>query len=420
MGHFKFKLSVIFLLWALNLPAIAQQTLPEKTLDYFIDKGLKASPLLKDYTNQLRIAEIDSLRLVAGLGPQLIASSSAVYAPRIHGYGFDEVITNGQNLDALLTLNYTITGKARRSNQFQAIRLQRDSINYANKLSVLDLQRAIIEQYITAYSSQQQVAFNKEVFKLLSEEEKVLKSLTRSNVYTQVEYLTFSVTFKQQQLSLKQAETQYENDLFSLNYLSGILDTKIVLLTEPLLKDSIALMPINSFFNTRFEIDSLKAVNESKALDLDYYKPKATIYVNGGYNSSLMLQPYKNFGTSLGFTLALPLYDGGQRKMRHDQINLQLETTAQYHRFFSLQQQQQLSQLKQQIVSTTDISQQIRSQIQLIRGLISVDAKLLHTGDVKIADFIIAISNYLSAQNLLKQNNINRWKLIGQLNYWNR
>jgi hypothetical protein len=44
----------------------------------------------------------------------------------------------------------------------------------------------------------------------------------------------------------------------------------------------------------------------------------------------------------------------------------------------------------------------------------------METGDAKITDFVIAINNYLSAKNLLTQNNINRMQIMNQLNYWNR
>jgi hypothetical protein len=34
-------------------------------------------------------------------------------------------------------------------------------------------------------------------------------------------------------------------------------------------------------------------------------------------------------------------------------------------------------------------------------------------------DYVTAINNYLQAQNLLTQNNINRLKILNQVNYWN-
>ncbi|MHA4895344.1 TolC family protein [Pedobacter sp. PWIIR3] len=396
-----------------------QKTNAAKTLDFFIERATATSPLLKDYSNQLLMTSIDSLRLKASYGLQVIGSSTGMYAPIVKGYGFDDVITNGQALDALLSANYAITGKGLKANQLQAIRLQRDSITYATSLSKLDLRKTISEQYIAAYASQQQVNFNREIFSLLNKEDQVLKTLTRANAYKQTEYLTFLVTFKQQQLQFKQAELQFKNDLLTLNYLSGIADTATVELAEPMLRDSNLIACERSFFTKRFELDSLKAENDRKAIDLSY-QPKASVYVNGGYNSSLTLQPYKNFGTSVGFTIALPLYDGHQRKMQYDRVNLRAQTTTAYRQFFSRQQQQQLNLLKQQISATDATFQQINDQIKLTKGLIDVDAKLLRTGDVKIADFVIAINNYLAAQNLYRQTNINRLKLISQLNYWNR
>jgi hypothetical protein len=71
-------------------------------------------------------------------------------------------------------------------------------------------------------------------------------------------------------------------------------------------------------------------------------------------------------------------------------------------------------------METQGLEQQIKEQIRFAKSLIEVDSKLMHTGDLKIADYIIAINNYLSAENLLRQTNISRLKLINQLNYWNR
>ncbi|HMI01313.1 MAG TPA: TolC family protein [Pedobacter sp.] len=399
--------------------AVAQTTVNgKKDLEYFITRATASSLLIKDFSNQVLINKIDSMRIRSGYGPKITASSTGLYAPRIHGYGFDEVMTNGQSLDALLNVNYALTGKDMKANQTRSLALQRDSLNYAIGMSRLDLQKAITEQYLQAYDSQQQVEFNRDVFGLLKNEEVLLKKLTRSNVYKQTEYLTFLVTFRQQQLQYKQAEVQLKTDLANLNYLAGIKDTTAAILVEPKLKQEGAVRSGNSFFFKRFEIDSLKAVIDRKAVDLSY-RPKAGIYINGGYNSSLVLQPYKNFGASIGFTVSVPIYDGHQRKMQQDKINLQARTSADYRSFFQSQQALQIDMLYQQIEATKALFGQIDEQIRLTRGLIDVDSKLLRTGDIRVADFVIAINNYMVAQNLRRQTNINRLKLISQLSYWN-
>jgi len=391
---------------------------PVKNLDYYLGHAKSSSPVLKDFENQRRTAGIDSLIVRATAKPQVTGTSTGLYAPVIHSYGYDEVLTNGQALDAMLNVNYDLLNKKRINNQLEGIKIQSDSVKYAGQLSFFDLNRSIIDQYITAFASQQQVDFNREVVTLLDREEKLLKTLTRSNIYKQSEYLTFLVTLQQQQLSLKQAELQFKNDYATLNYLAGVADTTQAILAEPKLQSEV-FSGNKSFFTRRFELDSLKNTNLKNSIDLNY-KPKLGIYANGGYNSSLVLQPYKNFGASIGFTFSVPIYDGHQRKMQYDKLSLSSNTIAGYRNFFIRQQTQQINLIRQQIKETDALFGKINEQIRFSKGLIDVDSKLLHTGDLRVSDFIIAINNYLSAQNLLRQTNINRLKLINQFNYWNR
>ncbi|QNN44018.1 TolC family protein [Pedobacter roseus] len=391
---------------------------PVKNLDYYLGQAKSSSPVLKDFENQRKSAGIDSLIVRASAKPQVTGTGNGLYAPVVRGYGYDEVLTNGQALDAMLNVNYDLLNKKKINNQLEGIKIQSDSVKYASQLSLFDLNRSIIDQYITAFASQQQVDFNREVVTLLDKEEKLLKTLTRSNIYKQSEYLTFLVTLQQQQLSLKQAELQFKNDYAILNYLAGIADTTQSKLAEPQLQN-VVFAGEKSFFTRRFELDSLKNTNLKNGIDLNY-KPKLGIYANGGYNSSLVLQPYKNFGASVGFTFSVPIYDGHQRKMQYDKLSLSSNTIAGYRNFFIRQQNQQLNLIRQQMVQTDALFGKINEQIRFSKGLIDVDSKLLHTGDLRVSDFIIAINNYLSAQNLLRQTNINRLKLINQFNYWNR
>jgi outer membrane protein TolC len=298
-----FKVLFLFCILVIQSTVLFCQS-PSRSLEYFLGEATKYNPTIKDFRNQQQALKIDSLLLQAGRKPQITGNVAGMYAPIINGYGLDEVITNGQSLEALLNVNYELLNKKRIANQLQAIHIQRDSINYASSLSIYDLNKSIIEQYITAYASQQEVDFNLEIQELLKQEESLLKQLTRNNVYKQTEYLTFLVSLKQQELALKQAENQYKNDYAALNYLVGIADTTAVKLTEPKF-DATSAIAGNSFFTKRFDIDSLKSVNQKAAIDFNY-RPKLGIYANSGYSSSFTLQPYKNFGASVGFTLTVP------------------------------------------------------------------------------------------------------------------
>jgi outer membrane protein TolC len=388
------------------------------TLEHYLELAQKKSPLLKDLKNQVSSARLDSMRLRAGLRPQVTGNGNGLFAPTINGFGYAGAITNVQTLSALVGVNQQIIGRNYRNSQLAAIALQQDSLVNASQLSAQDLKRAVIGQYITAYGDQQQVKFSQEIIDLLNKEEQVLKKLTQSNVYRQSDYLAFLVTLKQQQIQLLQAQIQSKTDFATLNYLSGVADTTMVALSEPQI--DIAVLPdvTNSIFFRKFKLDSLRLANSNSLIDYSY-KPKANVFADGGYNTDFV-QPAKNFGTSFGFNVTVPIYDGGQRKLQHKKIQLQEETRQYYKSFYSVQYKQQIAQLRQQISETNGLFGQINEQIKFDETLIKVDTQLLQTGDLKISDLILAVNNYLTVRNLKTQTIISKLQLINQLNYWNR
>ena len=391
-----------------------------KTLDDYLQQAVKNSPLLKDLNNQILSARLDSVRIKAGFKPQVTASSAGLYAPVIRGYGYSSAITNGQSLNGLVTVSKAFIGKGNLNAQFAALGIQSDSLRNSIKLSEQDLRRTIIGQYITAYGSLQQQNFNQEIVDLLRKEEDLLKRLTRSNVYRQSDYLTFLVTLKQAQLQLSQTRLQYKTDYATLNFLSGVADTAILEIIKPELQK--AIHPTDrssSIFFKQYQLDSIRLNNSRKLIDYSY-RPRLSMFADGGYNSDLTAQYYKNFGTSIGFTVSMPLYDGGQRKLLYKKLSLEQETSRSYKAFFNNQYTQQINQLNQQIGEYDKLIAEINDQFKYSESLIKVDTQLLQTGDLKIADLILAVNNYLTIKNLLTQNTISRLQLINQLNYWSR
>jgi outer membrane protein TolC len=389
------------------------------TLDFYIQHTLQNSPLLKDYQNQVESNNIDSMRIRAQYKPQVNANSINSYAPVIGGFGYDGAITNGGQLSAVVAVNKTIVSKKNIGAQFETIRLQNQGLDNTSKISEQDLIRTITAQYIAAYGTLQQLNFTKEINNLLKKESSILKTLAEKNVYRQTDYLTFLVTQQQQELAVKQLAIQYRNDFASLNYLSGITDTATVSLQEP----AIIMHELpgfdNSVFFRRYTIDSLLLVNNKSIVDFSY-KPKINLYADGGYNSSFAYQAYKNFGTSFGVNITVPIYDGKQKKLLHTKLDIAEKTRTAYKDFYKKQYSQQVAQLMQQLKATEELISDINNQIKYAEGLINVNAKLLETGDAKIADLIIALNNYLTAKNLLTQNNVGRLQIINQINYWNR
>lgn len=419
------KCLVLWMLLAFTGTARCQSN----TLDFYVGQALRNSPLLKDYQNQLLSGQLDSAIVRAGYMPQVTGTSINTYAPVINGYGYDNAISNGGNFSTLVGVNKTLIGKKHLDAQYETIRLASQGISNTAKISEQDLKKSITAQYITTYGDQQQLNFNWDVSWLLRKEDSLLKDLTERNVYRQTDYLAFLVTVKQQALLMRQLEIQFQNDLNTLNYLCGIVDTSglqsgmpggaVALLQDPgLLLESLP-DPDRSAFFRQYHLDSLKLRNDRTLIDFSY-RPKANIYADGGYSSTLAYQAYKNFGVSFGITVTLPIYDGHQRKMQYSKLDIAERTRTGYRDFFASQYKQQIAQLTQQLRATEGLIGQINEQVKYSEALIDVNGKLLGTGDVKVADFILALSNYLNAKNLLTQNNITRLQIINQINFFNR
>ena len=218
-------LSCILLMQVMNA-----QTRP---LDYFLTQGLQNSPLLKDYQNQLRSGQIDSMRLRAQQGFQVNAFSANAYAPVINGWGYDEVKTDIYEVSAMLGVSKDILGRSNLQNQYQSFGLQNQSITYEGKLTEKELKKEIVSQYIVAYGDQQQHALNSEVLEILRQEEKIVKQLTETGQYKQTEYLSLLVNLRQQELAVSQSYSQLKTDLANLNYLCGIYDTAFYDVADP-------------------------------------------------------------------------------------------------------------------------------------------------------------------------------------------
>jgi len=389
-----------------------------KDLSYYINRSLENSPLLKDYQNQMVINQMDSLILKAAYKPQVNFSAIGNYPPLINGYGYDEIITNRGNYSALLTVSQTIIGRGNMKTRLNTYTLENQSVQNTKKISEQDLKLAVTTQYITAYGILREISFNEEIENLLKKEEVLLKKLTESAVYKQTDYLNFQVTLQQQQLLISQQESDYKNNIALLNYLCGIVDTSFVRLEKPEIKLRPSLLYENTLQYNNYQIDSLKILNSNTLIDYDY-RPKLDVFADAGFNSSFNYMPYKNFGASIGLSLTVPLYDGGQRQKQHNKMKASELTRRNYLDFSRQQYRQQTEQLYQQLEQTEGIINRAQGVIKSARTLIDAYGKQMQTGDASVTDYILSINNYLNANHVVTQQTNNQLQIINQINYWN-
>ena len=390
-----------------------------KHLEYFLDKAVHDSPLLKDYLGQISLNRIDSMKIAAGYGPQVNGLSNSYYAPVVKGWGFDEITTDKVNLDARVSVSKELTGRRSRENQFRSLHIQNQALLDSRKVSEQELVKEVTDLYISAYESFLQIRYNTELFGLLIKEDAILRKLTQENVYTQADYLTFQVVLHQQDLAVVQALNDYRRCLSGLNYLCGMDDTTTVDLAEPQLILQTIPEVRQSVFYQAFVSDSLKLKTEDQQVDLGY-RPRISLFGDAGYFSTLGYHPWKNFGTMAGVNLTVPIYDGNQRKMLHDKYLIQEQNRQNYRDFYVKQFRQQVNQLYQQLMASQNLGSKLEEQVTYALTLTEVNHRLLETGEVRIADYILAVNNLMTARNALTQNRMERYRLINLINYWSR
>lgn len=391
----------------------------KNNLDYFLNQALANSPMLKDYQSQRLLLSLDSQLIHAALRPQVNGIGNGLFAPVIGGWGYDEVITNKQQLTALVQVSKSFLNNKTIASQIASLQIQSLSAANSSKITEQDLRKAIIDQYIITYGEQLQMDFSNHINVMLKREESLLKKLTQDNVYKQVDYLAFAVILQQQLLNTSQLGIQYNFDYATLNYLAGIMDTTTIALQDPQLNSGMLNDFAISVFYQQFVLDSLRLINDKELINL-IYRPKFNVFADAGYNSSFAYKPYKNLGAGAGFNITVPIYDGKQKKLQYTKIDIQERARLNRKDFFMQQHHQQVLQLTQQINATNRLIDQINKQIKYTETLITVNEKLLATGDIRLVDFILTLNNYFNAKNLLTQNYISRLKIMNQLNYWSR
>ena len=387
-----------------------------QSLDFFIQKGLENSPLLKDFRNQLLSGKLDSLLTQASYKPQINQVSQILYAPTAKNFGYDEAITNGANYSAVLNVVQPLFNQKIKANQFRDISLLNQSIEADSRITENDLKQGITSQFLSAYADYAQIQFNQSTLNLLKNEQTLLKSLADQGIYAQTDLMNLSVSLTAQKIAIKQAFIQYRNSLAVLNFICGISDTSTVILNKPELTIRNQFNINNSPAMLKFKIDSLKNVNSKQLIDLNY-RPQLSAFADAGFMAVLPQNIPHNFGTSFGLNFSLPIYDGKQRKLLYEKTSLVENSRLDYQTFYASQYKQQINQLTEQLKLTDELILNIRNQLTEQEKLIELYKMEIEKGLVRFPDFLNTVNSYTQTKNSLTVSEMNRLQIINQMNY---
>jgi outer membrane protein TolC len=405
------KTYLILLLFLISGICVSAQS-----LDFYIQKGLENSPLLKDFKNQLLSGKLDSLLTQASYKPQVNQVSQAMYAPTAKNIGYDDAITNGANYSAVLNVVQPLFNQKIKANQFRDISLSNQAIEADSRITETDLKQGITSQFLTAYADYAQIQFNESTLNLLKNEQTLLKSLADQGIYAQTDLMNLSISLTAQKIAIRQAFIQYRNSLAVLNFICGISDTSTVILSKPELKVQNPFNINNSPAMLKFKIDSLKNMNSKQLIDLNY-RPQLSAFADAGFMAVLPQNIPRNFGTSFGLNFSMPIYDGKQRKLQYEKTSLAENSRLDYKTFYTVQYKQQINQLTEQLKLTDELILSIRSQLAEQEKLISLYKLEIEKGLVRFPDFLNTVNNYTQTKNNLTVSEMNRLQIINQMNY---
>jgi len=251
---------------------------------------------------------------------------------------------------------------------------------------------------------------------LIDEQREVLKQLVDHGVYKQTDYLSLLIEAQTQEMLLKQLNVQFGKDIRLLYQLCGICDTAIIKPSLPVInKLYVSDVSVSPLF-MQFKIDSLKILNGKRSIDVKY-RPKLSWFADAGMLSSKPFNIYQHFGFSAGINFNVPIYDGNQKKLEYQKLDLTENTRANYQDFFKKQYAQQVRQLNSELASTAELTNDLIKQMATAEELISMAKAQLNNGNMLVTDFIIAVKNYMGIGRNLNQSQVKMLQITNELNY---
>jgi outer membrane protein TolC len=391
----------------------------EQTLDYFIQQGIKNSPLIMDLNQQVRSNRIDSLIIKAMNKPRVEFRGYAYYAPIVNNFGYSKILTNIANLTSVMSVSQQLFNKKTIEANILKTGLQSQSLANTVRLTGNDLKKTITSSYLDAWATYSDISVNVELHSFGLEQEKILKSLTENGIYKQTDYLSFMIDLQGQELEIKELNLQFRKQISDLYILCGIRDTGIFKPVKPELTDLPAVKQVGSALFMRFYLDSLRITNEKILIDRNY-KPSVSWFSDAGLINNDPMVIYQNFGLSFGLNFTLPVYDGNQRNLNQQKLKSEEDIRAGYARAFNLEYHQQLLQLSDELKHTRELLPVVRSQARNAELLVNQEKELVSKGSGSITDYLIAVKNYLLVRKSLNQYEVRLLQIRNEINYLNQ
>ena len=406
------RIFLVFFLSFLTLLAFNQT----RNLEFYLDQGIHNSPLLNDYRNQIRSASSDSLLIRAAKNPLVEVKSQLLYAPSYRNFGYDEIVTDQGNYTAVMGISQPLFNKREINNKYEAVDIQKRTLNNSSQISINELKKVITEQYLTSFASYTDFLFNRNFLELLEKENVIVKQFVNNGIAKQTDYLSLLVETQSEEMMVTQIKSQYRKDLMLLSQLCGLNDSTWYELTDPRIEMKGAPDITKSPAYIQYKIDSIRIENEKTAIDIRY-KPKINWFADVGFLTSNPWNFYNHFGYSAGVSLNIPVYDGKQRGIEKQKLGFNENSRQAYQDTYYKQYFQQIQQLNLELSSLNEMSSLVENQLRTSEQLLSTLKEQLESGIIQMTEYINAIKNFKTTSRSINLLKMQKLQVINEMNF---
>lgn len=402
----------------------------QNNLEYYLDAAKINSPILKENSNLLKISELNkSLNQSQNVQPQIALTSNYLFAPYFNNkgkivssnpepnaIGYDAGITNGGLYSVLINFEKNLFNEKNTRALENQSNIQLAQYKYNYELEKRNLQKQVTDQYLSAYKSLLLYSLSKETSQNVELQLEHLGELVEKGYAQSQSYLLLKIELQTENIDLKDNLQQYKKDLLQLNSICGINEMQIVFIDS--LRLTISGNNSDYRLLEKFKLDSMASTNQQELLETKY-SPKVKFFMNTGINAVELDGIQRKFGMSAGIDFQLPIYDGGQKDITHQQNEIAINSIRDYQQYASvnieIQKQCAISNIRQIQNNLSEINIQLKDYKELIK----LSKSQLSAGNISMIEYLTILRNLTLLKKTKIINEINLQTEINNYNYWN-
>jgi len=418
----------LFLLFSISLSA------QKNDLGYFLGTAKTNSPLINRSKNESIIAGLDLKQVRSILSkPEVNIESAVLFAPIISHdnnsnrfqlvsdgadkyTGYDLAVTEGGQYQAVVSVRQSLfTGS-----KYQAYSDLTDVFRRINEnnitLTIHEIEQLVTYQYLLCLKSKMEVENNLLILKELNDQLVIIKKLVENGIYKQTDLMLLQIEYKNYEVERNTLNTNYINNFYDLNLLSGINDTAVTDIQEVDLQIKSDIFS-GSRFMTSYMLDSLNILSSLSIEELKY-KPEIGVFADAGLNA-VYLPSFNRLGFSTGITFKMNLFDGKQKEIMRNRAAVNLNSIGFEKSNFLTKNDIYKNKTLSNINSLDDRLKIIEGQSAQYKTLFDVYTRELSQGEISVIDYKYLLKDIVAKMRERLLLKMEKQILINSYNYWN-